>query len=63
MFLSREAKLLELMLLRWRDLVVTGSRERLKGEPSSERGEIEHLKMEVAGRECVIGEWVIVLRL
>lgn len=26
-------------------------------------GEIEHLKMEVAGRECVIGEWVIVLRL
>ena len=30
-FLSREAKLLELMLHRWRDLVVTGGRERLKG--------------------------------
>ena len=62
-FLSREEGLSELMLHCWRDLVIKGGRERLKGGASSERVEIENLKMEIAGRECVIGEWVIVLRL
>ena len=61
MILSREAKLSELMLHRWRDLVVTGSRERLKGGASSVRVAIEYLKMEIAGREYVIGEQMIVL--
>ena len=63
MFLPREVKLSELMLHCWCYLVIKGGRERLKGGAFSERVVIEYLKMEIAGRECVIGEQVIVLRL
>ena len=59
MSLPREAKLSELMLHCWCYLVIKGGRERLKGGASSERVEIEYLKMDVAGREYVIGEQVI----
>ena len=60
--LAREAGVSEQTMYRWRDLFIEGGSERLSGSVSPEREEIERLKKELAGRDQVISEQKIAIR-